>query len=400
MKPANLFPLLGFCFAFSLPALAEDWPNWRGARLNGVSNETISKELPESLPVLWTADVGIGFSSFAVVGNRVLTMGNSNDKDTVWCLDAETGNMLWKHTYECELDPRYYEGGPGGTPTVHDGAVYTFSKKGHAFRLNLETGKVEWSRDLVNDHDLEPPEWDFAGSAFLQDDRVILNAGRGGIALSRDSGETLWLSNSETSGYATVVPFSPKSGDTQHLLFSAKSLLSIDIADGKIHWEFPWRSSRDVNAADPLIIENEIVISSTAGTKRLRPKTDGATPEVVWEQKDLKWYFNPGVLIDGHIYSLNGTTHRPTELNCTNVATGETIWSKGGFGSGGLIAAGKHVIVFDFGTLTIFPVGKNSFEPILQQKVLEGKCWTAPAVANGRIFCRNAEGKIAALKLP
>lgn len=380
---------------FSL-AQAADWPQWRGANFDGIAEAQVPKSLPETLPVSWTANVGTGFSSFAAVGNRVLTMGNKDDRDSVWCLDAQTGRVLWQHVYDCPLDPLYYEGGPGGTPTVHGGSVYTLSKKGHAFRLSLETGKVIWSRDLLADHGLELPEWSFAGSPFVHEGRVILNAGRGGIALSANTGGTLWLPDTETSGYATIVPFQ----ENQHLLFSAKALLSINLSDGSQHWEFPWKSSRDVNAADPLVIGNDIVVSSSSGTMRIRPVRGQSDPDVVWEQKDLKWYFNPGVRVGNYIYSLHGTTHRPTELVCTDVETGATVWAEEGFGSGGLIASGDHVIVFDLGKLTIFPASPDGFEPILQLQVLDGKCWTAPVIANGLIFCRNAVGDIAAVKLP
>ena len=121
---------------------------------------------------------------------------------------------------------------------------------------------------------------------------------------------------------------------------------------------------------------------------------------MVWQQRDLKWYFNPGVFIGGYIYSLHGTTHRPTELTCTDARTGQTVWSEGGFGSGGLVAAVDHVILFDLGKLTIFKASPGGFQPILRQKILDGKCWTSPVIANGRIYCRNAEGKVAAVDLP
>ena len=55
-------------------------------------------------------------------------MGNEDEKDSVWCLDAGTGETIWQHAYDCELDPLYYEGGPGGTPTVDGDVVYTLSK--------------------------------------------------------------------------------------------------------------------------------------------------------------------------------------------------------------------------------------------------------------------------------
>jgi outer membrane protein assembly factor BamB len=400
-RPFPMKVLLSVAFAtlFSSLLFAGDWPNWRGPHFDGISTGQLPETLPDSLPVLWKADVGIGFSSFAVVGDRVLTMGNKEERDSVWCLNAQTGEVIWQHIYDCPLDPLYYEGGPGGTPTVHGGSVYTLSKKGHVFRLDLETGKVIWSRDLIADHGLKLPEWSFAGSAFVEGELVILNAGRRGIALSRETGETIWLPDTDTSGYATIVPFQAKKNETQHLLFSAKSISSINVADGSVHWDFPWKSSRDVNAADPVVIGNEIVVSSSGGTKRLRPMADGNPPEVIWEQHDLKWYFNPGVLIDNHLYSLHGTTHRPTQLICTDATTGKTVWAEEGFGSGGLVAAGSDIIVFDLGKLTIFPATPDGFRPVLQQTILEGKCWTAPVIANGQIYCRNAEGKIAAVKV-
>jgi len=388
----------GFCVIQLASELkAADWPQWRGPDYNGVSQETLPTPLPGELPIRWKAQVGIGFSSVVVAGDRVLTMGNEEDRDSVWCLDADTGDVLWQHVYDCPLDPLYYEGGPGATPTVHEGSVFTLSKKGHAFRLDLETGEVIWSRDLISDYGVELPEWSFAGSPLIDGERILLNVGRGGIALSRETGETLWLTSTETSGYATPLPYSCGVTGTTHLLFSAKGLLAFASEDGKNFWEYPWKSSRDVNAADPLLVDDDIVLSSSAGTERLKVREDGGEPDLVWEQKDMKWYFNPGVLIDGHIYSLHGTTHRPTELMCTDAATGEIVWAEEGFGSGGLIAAGDHIIVFDLGKLTIFPASPEGFEPILQQTLLEGKCWTAPTLANGRIYCRNADGDLVCL---
>lgn len=400
MKTAPL--LSATILLLSSPVLSSptgDWPNWRGPHFDGISREKIPEELPESLPVRWRAEVGTGFSTVSVQGERVLTMGNENDIDTVWCLDADTGEVIWRHDYPCALDPLYYEGGPSATPTISGNEVYTLSRKGHAFRLELETGRVAWSRDLVKDHDLELPEWSFASSPFLDGDRVLLNVGRGGIALDRRTGETLWIPNTETSGYATVVPFSMPGTDAGHLLFSAKGLIAFDSSDGTAAWEFPWKSGRDVNAADPVVRGNRIILSSSAATVALDLPEDGGEPVEAWRQRDMKWYFNPGVLIGDHLYSLHGTTHRPTELICTDFRTGEIVWNEEGFGSGGLMAAGDCVILFDKGELTLFPATPEGFRPMLRQKILDGKCWTAPVLANGRIYCRNAEGDLACVDL-
>jgi outer membrane protein assembly factor BamB len=394
----TLCALALLCLWIAFPSSALDWPNYRGPNYDGISEETIPANLPAELPVKWRAQVGIGFCTVSVVGDRVLTMGNRTvegvETDTVWCLSAETGELLWQHSYPCALDPRYYEGGPGATPTVEGEAVYTLSKKGHALRLELATGRVAWGRDLVADHAVELPEWSFAGSPFVDGDRLLLNVGRGGIALDKETGETIWLSSTETSGYATVVPYEAGAPEASRLLFSAKGLVAFDPATGKAASDLPWRTSRDVNAADPIVIGKRILVSSASGAALIEPRSGGGEPELVWEQKDMRWYFNPGVLLDGHLYSLHGTTHRPTELMCVEAETGRIVWREPGFGSGGLMAAGGTVVLFDLGVLTLFDADPSGYRPRLRQKLLEGTCWTAPVLANGRIYCRNALGEL------
>ena len=391
MKTLSLF-IVTFCL---LPLVqGADWSNWRGPKYDGISTEKLPSDLPKSLPVSWTTEVGTGFCTVSVQGDRVVTMGNIKEKDIIWCLSAANGRVLWKHTYDCPLDPLYYEGGPGSTPTIFNGAVYSLSKKGHVFCLNLQTGKVIWKRDLVRDHDFKLPEWSFAGSPFIYQDSIILSVGRQAVALSLKDGATQWMPSKETAGYATMVPFK---GD-EHLYLSAKSLMGISLKNGAPKWTYPWKSSRDVNAADPVALGNQqLLVSSSIGTSLL--DLSSGEPIEQWKQRNLRWYFNPGVVIGKHIYSIHGTTHRPTELLCTELKTGKTVWSEEGYGSGGLMAAGNDVIVFDKGTLTIFEASPEAFKLRLRQTVMKGKCWTSPVLSNQRIYCRNATGTLACLSL-
>src|SRR2546425_1190039 len=121
ISSAVLLSLLASC------ATANDWPNWRGPDHNGISHEKgWSTSWPSDGPKqLWKASVGTGFSSVSVATGRLFTLGNRDETDTVYCFDAESGKELWKHSYACSLDPIYYEGGPGSTPTVDANKVYT-----------------------------------------------------------------------------------------------------------------------------------------------------------------------------------------------------------------------------------------------------------------------------------
>src|SRR6266567_4688043 len=86
------------------PSRGSDWPQWRGRQRDGSSAETLSAKWPAAGPkVMWRASVGTGFSSASISSGRVCTMGNTGERDTVWCFDALTGKLLWKHTYAAPL---------------------------------------------------------------------------------------------------------------------------------------------------------------------------------------------------------------------------------------------------------------------------------------------------------
>lgn len=378
---------------------SEDWPAWRGPNRNGITSETLPETLPQTASIAWRARVGTGFSGISVADGGVFTMGNAADRDLVWRLDARTGEVVWKHDYECALDPLYFEGGPCATPTVAGNFVYTLSRKGHVHCLEKETGAVRWRRDLVRDHTLKLPEWSFAGSVYLVDNLAILNVGGGGAALDRRTGETVWFSDPRTAGYATAVP-AESAGKEFILLFGARDLMGIEPGSGRVFWRLPWETGREVNAADPIVEGRRFHLSSSIGSAVYElGERAAAPPREIWRNKSLRCYFNAPVLSGGHLYAIHGTTHRPTELVCLDWETGETKWKEPGFGSGGLVATPQRGILFDKGVLTVFKLTPDAYCSEFSQQVLGGKCWTVPTLANGVVYCRNAKGDLAAASL-
>jgi outer membrane protein assembly factor BamB len=390
--PILLGQVLFSSFAF---ATTNDWPQWRGAKHDGISPERnwFQRWPPEGPKQLWKRNVGIGFSSVSVSSGRVFTMGNTmTNVDTVWCLDAATGRVLWTNSYSCALDPRYYEGGPGATPTIDGDRVFTFSKKGHVLGINAASGKTLWSRNIADELSLKLPEWSFAGSALVEGDLVILNAGRSGTALDKETGRIVWSSSPEAGGYATPVPFEVN-GQRAIAIFSAQALVAVDPRTGRQRWEFPWETGRDVNAADPIVRGDKIFISSSTGSALLQARSNEVT--VIWNKPNfMRNYFNPSVLLGDFLYGIDGTTHRPTALACVDFNTGESKWSQRNFGSGALMAADNKVIILDKGELIIADATPEKFTERARAQVIGGKCWTAPVLANGRIYCRNAAGDL------
>jgi outer membrane protein assembly factor BamB len=380
-----------------MPAGAEDWPHYRGPHFNGVSDETgwLDRWPDEGPPIAWRANVGVGFSSVAVAEGRVYTTGNTGDTDTAWCFNAETGESIWRHTYPAPLDPNLFEGGPTATPTVAGDAVYTLSRRGDVFCLDAAMGAVRWSTNIVDLTGVPIPAWGFASSPLVTDRVVVLNAGAAGVALDRNSGKVAWQSDPDEGAYATPVPFLSEGGRLCALIVSATTLSAINVDDGSARWQYRWLTRFGVNAADPIVAGGQVFISSGYGKGAALLEPGEIEPETVWKSRELRTQINAAVLIDGFLYGVHGDTTDIAVLRCLELSTGAVKWEHEGIGSGSVIAAdGELIVLTDAGELIIAPASPEGFHPTAHARVLEGKCWTSPVLANGRIYCRNAAGDI------
>jgi outer membrane protein assembly factor BamB len=380
----------------SLTALADDWPRWRGPNVNGISAESrwLDTWPPDGPTIAWRATVGTGFSCVAVSQGRLYTLGNADDKDTVYCLDAATGRPFWKHAYEAARDPNLFEGGPTATPTVDGQRVYTLSRRGDLFCFDAESGKVVWSKNVEQETDQRIPGWGLAGSPLVHGDRLLLNLGDAGVALDKTTGKVLWNSAVKDPGYSSPVPF--RRGGEWFAVFSCEdAYVAVNIQTGKELWRMRWPTRNGINAADPIVSGEQVLISSGYNRGSALLTMAEGKPAVVWQNKNLRSQLNPSVLLDGFLYGVDGDTTGPARLRCVEWKTGDARWSDETIGFGSLTAAaGKLIVLSDRGELIIAPASSEKFQPSARAKVLEGKCWTAPVLANGRIYCRNADGEL------
>jgi len=373
-------------------AEAADWPNFRGPNHNGISNETgWSATWPENGPkVLWKKSIGNGFCSIAVSNGRAYTMGNIKDNDILYCFEADTGKQIWKKSYPCPLFKKNHEGGPAATPTVHGDSVYTFSKNGDAIRFKAATGQIVWHKNLNKELGLKHPTWYFAGSPFVIDNLVILNAGTAGIALNKADGSVVWKNGNGPAGYATAVPFTMGSQKCV-AIFASREIVGLVAATGKIIWRHPWRTSYDANIGNPIISGNTVFVCTGYNRGCALLKIEQGNVTEIWRNKNLRNHFNSSVLWQGYIYGFDDAK----ELRCLDFKTGQMKWSKGGLGKGSLmIADSKLIILSERGKLVTAPASPEGFKELSSAQILTGKCWTVPVLANGRIYARNAVGNL------
>jgi outer membrane protein assembly factor BamB len=397
-------PAVVICFLFLLAsgfnACALDWYRWRGPDQNGISKETgwLAKWPDEGPRQLWKTSVGTGFSSVSISNGKIYTMGHDGQKtETVYCFDAATGALVWKHSYPGDLDPKYYEGGTSCTPTVDGGCVYTLARHGDFFCFDAAKGDVLWSTNVNKDMGYKIPMWGFAGSPVVDGDTILLNVGSAGLAFDKKSHDVIWHSDTSMASYSTPVLMKDAGGDIA-VLHGPKSVEAFRVSDGKVLWEYPWVTHYDMNIADAVLGDGKFFVSSDYDHGCALVDISKAAPEKLWENKNMRNHIATCVLWNGFIYGVDNLSGSKCALKCLDWKTGDEKWSEPTFGKGSLMMAdGKIIGLSDSGELMTIDPSPESCKVISRAQVLGGKCWTTPVLSNGRIYCRNAKGDLLCL---
>jgi outer membrane protein assembly factor BamB len=170
----------------------------------------------------------------------------------------------------------------------------------------------------------------------------------------------------------------------------------VETKSGRAIWSFPFKAQ--INIADMVVSNNDFFMSAGYNKGAVLARLNGTNAAQVWANPRFANHINSSVLVDGFLYGVAGMVNGGAEtafLQCVDFATGVEKWSYRGLGGGGLIVADHKIIMLgDTGELVVGGVSPESFTPISRAKVLGEWCWTAPTLANGRIYCRNNQGDV------
>ena len=396
----SLLTLLAFLVP--LCSTAADWPQYMGPNRDGTSPETgwNMKWDETEPPIAWKAEVGFGCASLAVAGGKAYTTGNSGNRDTVYCLDAGTGQVLWTHSYKESLQKKFYFGGTSATPVVDGERVYTLSKDGKLLCLNSDSGAVIWERDYKGDFSGRKPMWGWAASPLILGDRLIIDPGAkkaSVIALNKRTGEVIWESGTSKSAYAS--PLSFREGRAV-VLFQEDGLNGYEVATGNPLFQVPWKTKYGVNASIPVRYGEGFFISSSYGSGGAFVSLKGESPTISYRVEEVALQFQNGVRVGEHLYAASGRAEdSKAVLHCLNLASGRITWSEpvGGDIATVIAVGGRLIIQNEWGELILAQPNPSQFEEIGRVQVLPKMTWATPAFSNGRIYCRTHLGKVVAV---
>ncbi|MDB5386072.1 MAG: adh [Planctomycetaceae bacterium] len=384
------------------PAKSAEWPQILGPDRNGISAETgLLNQWPAEGPKeVWRVPGGVGMSGLAISRGRLLTLVQRDGKQTVVALDANTGKPIW----EQPVAPQYRNpmgDGPRATPTIVGDQVFVFTGEGILLALNFQDGKIQWTHNVLKEHDGKEADYGMACSPLVVGGNVIVTAGAPDatvVAYDVKTGKQAWVSGNDVAGYSSPALLNV-GGKSQVVVYTGGSVLGLDPQTGANSWRYPYETNYECNIAIPLSIQGKIFISSgeNHGSALLSLKPNGKKFDIseVWVSQGtksvLRTEWQTAILLDGYLYGMDnvGGAGPITHLTCINAATGERAWQQLRFGKGNLIAAdGKLWISTMKGELVLLQANPKSYTEI-GRKVIIGTTRQAPALAGGLLYLRD-----------
>jgi outer membrane protein assembly factor BamB len=390
------------------------WPHLRGPGYDAHARET---ELADSWPVggppvLWTREIGAGYSGLIAHGGRVYTLAQGLTEQKVVALDADTGQTVWEHSYSWPYQAGGMFPGPRATPTWSDGRIYFASPNGLVGCLQAKDGHPLWSVNVIERFDGRGAGFGYACSPVVEDGMVILPVGGASasvVALDALTGATRWASGGGPASYSSALPITFR-GRHQVAVFLQNTLAGFDLDTGRQLWEQTYARSFEEHAAailyhDPYLWATQ---AYRAGSDlfELHPgipeDENGGVPgcniKRVRHDASMSNDIASSVLVDGCIYGFDlremqiasGRPSRGT-FRCVDFKTGQVRWSSDKPGQASIVVADRKLLMLnDSGQALLARANPDRYEELGRVDVFPGEtCWTAPALDRGRLYLRS-----------
>jgi len=416
----------------------DGWPQWRGPRRDGISTDTgLLQEWPEAGPKLaWkSSGLGGGFSSVAVTGGKIYTMGDilppppadappadpkakkkgggaPTGKQFVFALDGNDGRILWQTEVGLSFEQTGYFG-PRCTPTIDGDRVYVTTTDGALYCLNAADGKVIYSKNLKTEFGGRMMSgWAWSESPTIDGDKLLITPGgieAGMVALDKMNGKELWRSKFEIEGengkdgaaYSSIV-VSNGGGRKQYVTIVGRGCIGVDAETGKFLWSYNRIANPTANIPTPIVRDDHVFCTTGYGgggaaLLKLVKDGDGVKAEEVWYKpaKEFQNHHGGVILVGDNLYCGNG--HNKGFPICVEFLTGKTVWDGGrgpGSGSAAVTAAdGQLYFRYQDGTMALIELSPAGYKLNGTFKIpdCENPSWQHPVVVGGKLYLREQD---------
>lgn len=381
------------------------WHQWGGPTRNfHVASAPLADAWPaDGPPQLWSRELGEGYSAIVAQRDLLVTMYREGGNEVVVALAAGSGSTRWQFSYAAPLlHDGYFDvwlngAGPGpyATPLIAGDQVFSVGTNGQFHALDLQTGALQWSHNLVDLFELSDFVA-FASSPLAFGETVILplgSSGHGVVAFAQETGAVVWQSEKFEVAPSSAVLISVD-GEEQLVVFGQRALVGLDPTDGSRLWRHPLEGETPLNIATPVWGPGNMLFVSAAYDRgslalRLRQLDGDTTVEEMWSANRMRVHFSNALRVGNLVLGSSGD-FGPAFLTAIDITTGEERWRERSFArSHMLYADGKVVLVDEDGEVAIASIGDAGLDVHARHSVLTNNAWTPPTLVNGTLYLRD-----------
>lgn len=375
-----------------------DWTQWRGPNRDGTLPAfTAPRSWPEGLMQRWKVEVGLGYATPLVVGDRIYMFSRQGENEVMSALDAGNGKVLWQDGYPVSFTMQSaaarHGPGPKSTPAFANGRLYAIGMTGIVTSFDAATGKRLWQKPAsgvmtrYTSHSFSP---------LVDRGLVIFHVGghqAGALtAFDANTGDVKWSWNGDGPGYGSPIMVD-LGGTRQIVTITQAKIVGLEAATGKLLWERAFVSPNDTNMVTPILYGQTIIVSGAAGplvAVGVTKRNDQWATEEVWSNADAPLRMSNAVLIGDVVFGMS--TRNSGQYFIADAKSGKTLWTSEPRQGGNAQIVKTGDLVFsleDDGELVVGRVSPTAFEPIRRYKVAETGTWTQPVILGNRVFVKD-----------
>jgi outer membrane protein assembly factor BamB len=414
----------------ALFAQGSDWPKFLGPLGASVSTEKgiIAPWPNEGLKIVWQKQVGAGYGMPTISNGKLYHFDRNGQNLRLTCMDAKTGAPLWTYEYlSIYKDSFGYNNGPRCSPLIDSDRVYLYGVEGMLHCLKADSGKLVWNFNVNKEFNVIQNFFGVGSTPAIEGDLLIAQVGgspegstsrdlfnqtlkangSGVVAFNKHTGKVVYKISNELASYSSPV-LATINGRRWCFVFARGGLLGFDPANGKIEFEYSFRSPdvESVNASNPVVIGDQVFISECYGPGSALLKVKPGGYEVLRDEskklkKSMQCHWMTPIYHDGYLYGCSGRHTPAADLRCIELATGKIMWSERGLTRSSLLMVDGHFICLsEDGALRLLKVNPQKYEevstlelkdPRTKQALLEYPCWAAPILSHGLLYLRGEE---------
>ncbi|MFM1557955.1 MAG: PQQ-binding-like beta-propeller repeat protein [Roseibacillus sp.] len=378
------------------------WPGFMGPKRNGwVENFRPPTRWPKQLKRVWKVEVGAGYGSPLVSGNRVYQHARQGEDEVVWCLALETGKVVWRKSYAVPFKMggggERHGKGPKSSPVLADGRLFTLSITGVLSAWDATSGDLLWRKDYRSEFKRNQPNWGVATSPLVDGERLVVHLGNDSegalLALNVKSGKEVWRQGQDGASYSSPL-FAEIHGVRQIVQWNHEKLVGVESKSGRFLWEHPApHRGHNQNMPTPVFHQGRILLGGEhRGIQSLEPQLKDGVWTVVkhWHQRKVGLDMSTAVINGDLLY---GFSHfKIGQLFCLDPKTGEVRWlgpGRTGANVAFLALPGHILALIDSGELRIIATGGDSYTQVASYRVAESQTWAPPVLLKDKILVKD-----------